>query len=307
MPIAKEDQWQLLYMVHSAVQQPMEAYITYDIDFVPIAKAQQIGLKPAYPVWLDVRPSGYPVFNVQRSLRRRRRHVHLAQGGVREVRPLGPARSPARASPATAPARTSACRAPGSRSAASPTFEGGTLIGIGGHLHPGGMHERDRPRAQRPGQTDLHGRGRLLGLATTPSQAGGPPTSWDFSMKVTGLPKWGVHVEPGDVLRSNATYDTEIASTYENMGIAIALLAPDENGTPTAPGLDPFTAPKDTADGCPSGGLNAATPTLCDKGQVTHGHYKENAQPQRPVRHVERAARPADRPGRDRQLPLHAG
>jgi hypothetical protein len=96
-------------------------------------------------------------------------------------------------------------------------------------------------------------------------------------MKVTGLPKWGVRVEPGDVLRSNATYDTAIASTYENMGIAIALLAPDENGDPTAPGLDPFTAPADTTDNCESGGLNAATPTLCDKGQVTHGHYKENA------------------------------
>ena len=96
-------------------------------------------------------------------------------------------------------------------------------------------------------------------------------------MRVTGLPKWGVRVEPGDVLRSNVTYDTTIASTYENMGIAIALLAPDDNGSPTAPGLDPFTAPSDTSDGCDSGGLKAATPTLCDKGKVTHGHYKENA------------------------------
>ena len=35
MPIKATDQWQLLYMVHSAVQQPMEVYITYEIDFVP--------------------------------------------------------------------------------------------------------------------------------------------------------------------------------------------------------------------------------------------------------------------------------
>ena len=28
--------------------------------------ARRLGMKPAYPVWLDVRPSGYPVFNVQR-------------------------------------------------------------------------------------------------------------------------------------------------------------------------------------------------------------------------------------------------
>jgi hypothetical protein len=95
-------------------------------------------------------------------------------------------------------------------------------------------------------------------------------------MEVTGLPKWGVRVEPGDRLRSNATYDTTLASTYENMGIVVALIAPDWNGEPSAPGLDPFTAPKDTSNDCASGGLQAGTPTLCDQGQVTHGHYKEN-------------------------------
>src|SRR5688500_4713665 len=66
MPIKATDTWLLLYMVHSAVAQPMETYITYEIDFVPQAEAERIGLKPAVPVWLDVRPSGYPVFNVQR-------------------------------------------------------------------------------------------------------------------------------------------------------------------------------------------------------------------------------------------------
>ena len=74
------------------------------------------------------------------------------------------------------------------------------------------------------------------------------------------------------------------------MGIAIALLAPDDNGSPTAPGLDPFTAPKDTSDDCDSGGLKAATPTLCDKGQVTHGHYKENGNHSGPSGTWERAA-----------------
>src|SRR4051794_17346471 len=66
MPVKASDQWLLLYMVHSAVQQPMEAYITYDVDFVPKAQGDEIGMKSAYPVWLDVRPSSYPVFNVQR-------------------------------------------------------------------------------------------------------------------------------------------------------------------------------------------------------------------------------------------------
>src|SRR5688500_1647765 len=49
MPIKATDQWQLLYMVHSAVSQPMETYITYEIDFVPKADGDALGMKPAYP------------------------------------------------------------------------------------------------------------------------------------------------------------------------------------------------------------------------------------------------------------------
>jgi hypothetical protein len=98
-------------------------------------------------------------------------------------------------------------------------------------------------------------------------------------MKVVGAPFWGVHVKPGDILRSNATYDTTIQSTYENMGIAVGFIAPDgADGTPAANGIDPF-APGvifDTSPGCDSGGLAAAEPTLCDKGVPTHGHLHEN-------------------------------
>src|SRR5436309_842502 len=66
MPIKASDTWLLLYMVHSAVSQQRIVYITYDIDFIPKAKGDALGIKPVYPVWLDVRPSGYPVFNVER-------------------------------------------------------------------------------------------------------------------------------------------------------------------------------------------------------------------------------------------------
>ena len=66
MPIKASDQWQLLYMVHSAVAEPMETYIVYDVDFIPKDKGDEMGMKSAYPLWLDVRPSGYPVFNTQR-------------------------------------------------------------------------------------------------------------------------------------------------------------------------------------------------------------------------------------------------
>jgi plastocyanin len=93
-------------------------------------------------------------------------------------------------------------------------------------------------------------------------------------MTVTGLPRWGVHVRPGDTLRINAAYDTGLQDTYEDMGIAVAYLAPDRsNGTVTAPGLDPFSAPLDPSANCGSGGL--AKGFLCDKGVVTHGHLPE--------------------------------
>jgi hypothetical protein len=68
-------------------------------------------------------------------------------------------------------------------------------------------------------------------------------------------------------------------SSYEDMGIAVGLIVPDNpDGSPNAPGVDPFTAPVDNSARCDSGGLEAATPTLCVNGyQETHGHYKENA------------------------------
>jgi hypothetical protein len=108
-----------------------------------------------------------------------------------------------------------------------------------------------------------------------PSKAGGTPNSWDFSMRVMGLPYWGVQIKPGDVLRSNATYDTSRLASYENMGIAVALLAPNTpDGKPTAPGVDPFQAPRDDSADCKSGpGINGK---LCTAGLVTHGHYAEN-------------------------------
>jgi plastocyanin len=109
------------------------------------------------------------------------------------------------------------------------------------------------------------------------SKGNGPATSWDFSERVLGLPFWGVHVKPGDILRSNATYDTTIQSTYEDMGIAVGLFVPNkEDGTPQAPGVDPFQVKVDRSEGCKSRGLLAKHPRLCQKGYPTHGHYPEN-------------------------------
>jgi hypothetical protein len=343
MPVKATDQWFLLYMVHNATSRPMEVYITYDVDFVPQRKAEQLGLKAAYPVWLDVRPSGYPVFNVQRQYGNRNGTCTWPRDKCADFDPwenkfVGQGR------PGNGKGKEWEFPARGDSLGRIKSFTGGTLIGIGGHVHPGGLQNdidlmrpggelvkvRKRVRVRRHGKPirsrrscrrakgkwvrakrkrirghsrrarRLRRRARKRGkcvkikfvrkrVDTTRiytgrpaywdykdhSKPGGPPTSWDLSMRVIGLPTWGVRVKPGDRLRSNATYDTTYQSTYENMGIAVTLLVPDQpNGSPGAPGLDPFQAPKDTSLGCRSGGLKRGI--LCDKGIVTHGHYREN-------------------------------
>jgi hypothetical protein len=317
MPIKATDQWQLLYMVHSAVQQPMEAYIVYDVDFIPQAKGDELGLKPALPVWLDVRPSSYPVFNVQRDF-----------GGADQVctwpREECAAHDPfgkkfiGQGEPGNGVGEDFKLPEEGEHFGRAGPFKGGTLIGIGGHLHPGGLQNevdlvrpggelvtrrvrvkrkgcsrgamrrtrRVRKRCRKPKYrrvTERRDTARIYtGVAEywsreDKSKGGGPPTSWDFSMRVMGLPFWGVHVKPGDVLRSNATYDTREQSTYENMGISVALFVPNKpDGTPQAPGVNPLQAKADKSLGCKSKGLAAKKPRLCDKGVPTHGHQKEN-------------------------------
>ncbi len=277
MPVKGSDVWLLLYMVHSAVQTPMVLWITYDIDFIPKAEGDALGLKPAYPQWLDVRPAAYPVFNTQ-----------AAYGGT-DGRCTWPAQQCAdfdpwgrqivgQGEPGNGKGRDLELPPEGASLGAIDNFTGGTLIGMGGHLHPGGIqNEVDLVRNGREARI-YTGRAAYWKRRAT-SKPGGPRTSWDFSMRVSGLPYWGVHVEPGDVLRSNVTYDTTHQSTYENMGISVTLLVPDgANGRPQAPGVDPFRAPTDRSRNCESGGLMAERPTLCDQGMFpTHGHLPENS------------------------------
>ena len=105
MPIKASDQWLLLYMVHSAIPEPMETYIVYDVDFIPKDKGEQLGIKSAYPLWLDVRPSGYPVFNTQRGFGGKDNHAPGRRSSAPSTTPSA-GRSSDRASPATARART---------------------------------------------------------------------------------------------------------------------------------------------------------------------------------------------------------
>src|SRR3954452_17912140 len=277
MPVKQTDAWLLLYMVHSAVQNPMAVWITYDVDFVPQANAMALGLKPALPIWLDVRPSAYPVFNVQRKYGGPDGQGTWPKASCADFDPYGK-QIAGNGLPANGKGTDFQLPDKGGTFGIADNFQGGTLIGLGGHLHPGGIqNEVDLVRGGKAKR--IYNGVPSYWSRTDRSKPGGPPTSWDFSMRVSGLPTWGIHVKPGDILRSNATYDTKILSSYEDMGIAVGLLVPDDaKGKPQAPGLDPFKAPVDTSARCTSGGLKAATPTLCPNGTFeTHGHYPENA------------------------------
>jgi hypothetical protein len=320
MPVKASDQWLLLYMVHSAVQQPMEAYITYDVDFIPKKQGDALGLKSAFPIWLDVRPSGYPVFNVQRAYGGADRVCTWPREKCAAHDPFGQSFT-GQGKPGNGKGTDLELPARGEELGRAGPFNGGTLIGIGGHLHPGGLTNdidlvrpggemvtrkvrvrkcrkakrfrgsrsrrrcRTRVRRVRKRRTKVR---IYTGVAhywnrKNKNKGGGPPTSWDFSMKVLGLPAWGVRVKPGDRLRSNATYDTSYQSTYENMGIAVTLFVPnDKNGKPQARGVNPFKMKQDRSYSCRSRGLLAKKKKrrrLCLKGYPTHGHYRENGNP----------------------------
>src|SRR4051812_32652258 len=255
MPVKASDQWQLLYMVHSAVSNPMEVYIIYDVDFVPKDKGDALGLKPAYPIWLDVRPAGYPVFNVQRQYGGVDHQCTWPKEECAGFDPWGETYT-GQGKPGNGIGTDLKLPKLGAELGAIEKFTGGTLIGIGGHVHPGGI--QNDIDLVRPGGEDVRvgksvkvgyrkkcvrkRRGRCVQrrrvarykrvyetkhVDTTRiyngrawywdrkdhSRPGGPPTSWDFSMEVQGLPRWGVHVQPGDMLRSNATYDTSYGAS----------------------------------------------------------------------------------------------
>ena len=101
MPIKATDQWQLLYMVHSAVAAADGGRTSPTTSTsCPQAKAPAARHQAA-PTrsGSTCGPSGYPVFNVQRAYGGADGDVHVAEGEVRGVRPVGQDRSSARAQP----------------------------------------------------------------------------------------------------------------------------------------------------------------------------------------------------------------
>src|SRR3954453_17841778 len=215
------DTWSIGYMLHNLTPNPEHVYLTYDIDYTAAEQAESDGVKPVIPLWLDVKKDTspfYPVFNVQRGF------GHYDKTFKRKV-----------------------CMYPKERCAAfDPYGESqpgngvgwdlpigdrydGTLVSMGGHVHPGGLE--DQVSLVRGGNEK-----RIFNSDARYWDKAGP-VSWDMAMTVT-RPDWRVQVRPGHKTRLNAVYDSQRASWYENMGIAMAWVAPGDFSGPDvfAPG-----------------------------------------------------------------------
>ncbi|MGH2729226.1 MAG: cupredoxin domain-containing protein, partial [Actinomycetota bacterium] len=291
MHVGADDTWLLLYMVHNNGAQPYEVWITYDIDFVAEDDAHKLGIVPSKPVWLDVQhepiargapsTSGNPVFNVQKGFG----HYDKELG---QMVCTWPKENCARHDVygGDTPQQGKSIQIGGADWKVSKDMEG-TLVTIGGHLHPGGIN--DEVSLVRDGvEKPIHISDALYWDRKNPERAGGPMNSWDFSMTGTGaFLDWKVNIEKGDIVRLNATYDSEYASWYENMGIVMAWVAPkDPHGDP---GIDVFDDDVKLDPGVPTTatevpGYRKATcnpdltgprKTLCLRGQITHGHLPE--------------------------------
>jgi hypothetical protein len=215
------DPWILNYMLHNLTPSPTKVTITYDIDFVPDSTAAAPSITPILPMWMDVAGlKSYPVFDAIRGTGRKGKYTFpdMARGAARNK--VGPAHE-------------------------WKITRDTTLVGTGGHLHPGGLY------------TDLTVKrgGKTIRLFRSQAKYFEPAgaVSWDVSMTVTKA-NWRPTLKAGDVVKVHATYDISKASWYETMGIMVTWFAQGERPD----GKDPFTQGVDP------------------NGLLTHGHLAEN-------------------------------
>ena len=257
-------------------------YITYDIDFVPQAKARAARHQAGLPdlarraARRATRSSTSSATSAARTARARGRSEECADFDPYGKQIVG------QGQPGNGigkdfelPERRRAARRDRRSS------QGGTLIGIGGHLHPGGHPERDRPRARRRSRSASTPARPRYWDRNDPTKPGGPPTSWDFSMRVTGLPYWGVHVKPGDIAaqQRDLRHDASSRPTRTWASRSRCSRPTRRTASPTAPGRRPVHgADRHLATAATSGGLRGrprrrSAPT----GSVTHGHCRRTA------------------------------
>jgi hypothetical protein len=308
MPVRATDIWYMVHMIHNETPQAATLWITYDIDYVPAEYGEELDMKPIKPFWLDVWKNGrratYPVFNTQ-----------PGYGG--EI--TDPVTQDLLIDPDTGePFTTKECTWPRDECARFDSWGeedvgqgspgngkgtdihvtpdmAGTLIGMGGHLHPGGLRiEIDNVRCigpddeevspVRPGNTITSWDGltcpeeaseETVRIATSDANYfGRAPTSWNLRMAVTGQPFWEVNLRADTMLRINAVYETELGSWYEGMGIAVAYVHPDEYY-----GIDPFAEETTVVDDLPAEECweQADDNTLCTRGVLTRDEHVTEA------------------------------
>jgi plastocyanin len=233
-PIKGSDTLLLNHMIHNLTPVPTQVYMTYTVDFVPADSKAARGISPVRPVWMDVHNGSiYPVFNVRKGSGDKGRFTY-----------------PNDARNAYA----------GGRTANEWVVDRpGVLVAAWGHLHPGGLYtdlnvRRRGARIEASRKRDApRGRGNTAHLFRSSAKYFEPAgaVSWDVAMTATQL-NWRVKLRRGDVLSTNATYDTKRGSWWESMGIMMAFMA--DGG----PGHNPFKRRVDY------------------RGSVTHGHLAEN-------------------------------
>src|SRR6195952_1963150 len=218
----KTDKGILNEMIHNNTPNATKVRLVWDLDFIPRTAPVAKTVKPVIPFWMDVRRGwGYPVFDVaQRS------------GGAD-----GQFTFPDEA--ATDP------YAGGTRQNQFTMPYDATVVAAVGHLHPGGL--RDDIDVARAGV----GTKRIFTSKAKYYDPAGP-VSWDVSLTAS-KPKWRAALKAGDTIGIHATYDSKQSSWYENMGIVLLFVAPNE-----AKGPDPFVTKVDP------------------NGELTHGHLAEN-------------------------------
>lgn len=276
------DLWVLNHMIHNLVPDPMVLYATYTIDFIPADSPAAEGMKPVTPVWMDVENGSglYPVFDVWRGsggrdgkftypddadnpypngraenrwtvdrdgvLLETAGHVHT--GGLYTdlylQRPGARYQGPRCNPPAVLKRRPRALRGLGAKAKRKVRRANRSLA-------KRKAAARKRLRACRTKQPNVRGSKVHLYRSKAHYFGNRPPVSWDMAMFSTG-PGWRVEVKKGDVLSTTATYETEIASWPESMGIMVVYMAENE------PGKNPYRE------------------RVNYPGQLNHGRYEEN-------------------------------
>ena len=222
--------WGLVHMLHNLTARPgRQVYLTWQIDWVPQTDPERTDISRIRGEFMDVANGGrVPGLRRPARLRRRRqRQVHLPRRRLDRSRPIRATRRPgrsARTGPGRSP-RASPTGSPCSRPAATCIRAASTSTW------------RWRATDPTPGTTDGDDPAEVKPLFRSDAHYYEPAgaVSWDVAMTVARR-DWRIHLEPGDTVSINATYNVRRASWYESMGILSLGWTPNDD--PNA--RDPF-------------------------------------------------------------------